>query len=47
MELENYSVTRKGNYEKMNPGIRKMLLDYFEPFNQELYHYLDMDFGWE
>jgi len=47
MKLEHYSVTRKGNYERMKPDTRKMLLDYFKPFNQELYKYLGMDFGWE
>ena len=31
---------------KMDPSTRRRLEAYFEPYNQRLYEYLDVDFGW-
>lgn len=33
-------------YPKMDPSLRKRLLDYFAPYNQTLYSYLGRDFCW-
>jgi len=35
------------SYPKMDPAIRKYLIDYFEPQNQRLYGYLGVNLGWE
>ena len=36
-----------GTYPKhIPPGIRDYLNDYFRPYNEQLYNYLDRDFGW-
>lgn len=32
---------------KMNPEIRKQLLAYYEPYNQQLYQLVGRDFGWD
>jgi hypothetical protein len=37
----------EGHYEReMDPATRRRLERYFEPHNQRLYEYLDVDFGW-
>ena len=37
----------KGVYQQtMNPFTRRQLKAYFEPYNQRLYEYLGVDFGW-
>jgi hypothetical protein len=33
-------------YPKLDKGVRQHLLEYFEPYNQELYDYLGRDFCW-
>ncbi|MFX0017191.1 MAG: sulfotransferase domain-containing protein [Promethearchaeota archaeon] len=33
--------------QKMNTDTRKLLVDYFKPYNQQLYEYLGRDFNWE
>ena len=35
-----------GGYEPMDPATRQRLEAYFEPYNQRLYEYLGVDFGW-
>ena len=45
--LKNYNPYRAGDYPQMNPIIRKQLVDYFRPYNESLYTYLGVDFGWE
>ena len=45
--LNNYGITRKGKYKKqMNSDTRENLKNFFEPFNQKLYHLLERDFKW-
>lgn len=39
-------VRNEGEYEPLDPSIRRQLENYFEPHNQRLYDYLDVDFGW-
>lgn len=46
-ELKNYEVLNSGNYSGMNPSTRKYLIEFFKPYNQELYESLGMDFNWE
>jgi hypothetical protein len=33
-------------YPAMDDATRKMLTDFFRPYNQQLYRLLDEDFGW-
>ncbi len=33
-------------YPKMDQGLRRQLLEYFEPYNQQLYRFLNTDFCW-
>ena len=35
-----------GKYQPIDSATRKRLIDYYEPYNQELYDYLGTDFGW-
>jgi len=35
------------NYPKMNSDTRKKLIEYFKPYNEELYKFLNMDFDWD
>jgi hypothetical protein len=35
-----------GTYEKMNESTRKILSDFFKPYNEELYKFLDVDYHW-
>jgi hypothetical protein len=34
-------------YAPMDRETRQWLADYFEPHNQRLYDFLDIDFGWD
>jgi hypothetical protein len=34
-------------YPKMNETTRQRLADYYRPYNQRLYEYLGVDFGWD
>jgi hypothetical protein len=34
-------------YEKMKDGTRKMLIDYFRPYNEKPYEFLDRDLSWD
>jgi Sulfotransferase domain len=36
-----------GSYAPMSPATRQRLVEFFAPYNQELYEYLGMDFGWD
>lgn len=36
-----------GQYFAMKKRTRKFLVDFYEPYNQELYDLLGVDFGWE
>ena len=46
-KLDNYEIINYGHYALMDPKIEKRLREYFNPYNQELYDYLEFDFGWE
>jgi hypothetical protein len=51
-EYKNYRRPSQKGYRnkevppKMDPEIRKYLVDYFEPHNQRLYNYLGSHFNW-
>ena len=46
-EPEAAEVRNPGTYtERMAPGIRRRLEEYFEPHNRRLYEYLGVDLGW-
>ncbi len=37
---------RPQEYPAMDDTTRRILTDFFEPYNQQLYHLIDADFGW-
>src|SRR5205085_746922 len=43
-EYKQYNNT---TYSKMDPALRKRLVEYFEPHNARLYDFLGVDFGWD
>lgn len=43
-EHKRYNVI---DYQKMDPSVRHGLIEYFRPYNQQLYEYLGIDFGWD
>ncbi|MGH7508112.1 MAG: sulfotransferase domain-containing protein [bacterium] len=45
--LKGYKAFYQGNYERgIPPGLRSRLVDYFEPYNRELYRWLGEEFDW-
>jgi len=47
-ENGNYKVFKQGDYkDDMDPVIRRKLVEYFRPYNQRLYDFLDMKFDWD
>jgi hypothetical protein len=42
-----YSRHNTGEYLDMDAKVRKNLIEYFRPYNQQLYEFLDVNFGWE
>jgi len=45
--LEKYHIVRQGKYDGLNPDTRKKLTEFFKPYNEKLYSYLDRNFEWE
>lgn len=45
--LNNYPKVNAGSYNRVDPGLRKTLAEYFAPYNRQLEEYLGMNFGWE
>lgn len=47
--LEEYSKVDAGKYEKskMDSSVRKQLIEYFKPHNEELYKFLGINYGWD
>jgi hypothetical protein len=43
---ETYSIPNKREYIGVDPFVRQRLDEYYEPYNQRLYDYLGVDFGW-
>jgi hypothetical protein len=46
-EPKHYGKYNAHDYQTMNSATRKRLISYYEPYNQELYQYLGMNFGWD
>jgi tetratricopeptide (TPR) repeat protein len=44
---DNYPKVNAGSYQDVDPNIRKTLVEYFAPYNQQLEKYLGMEFGWQ
>lgn len=42
-----YSAFNAGSYTPMNPATRQRLVEYFAPYNQQLYERLGVNFGWD
>lgn len=47
MKLKEYNKFHKLKYPKMNENTRKKLIEYFRPYNEALYKYLNINFNWE
>lgn len=46
-ELKNREKRNVGSYEKMNNETRKILVDFFKPYNEQLYLLLNQKFDWD
>jgi len=46
-EPEKFKVFNQGKYDGLSAESREKLGAYFEPYNQQLYNLLNMDFGWK
>ncbi len=46
-EVKNLGKKNEAKYHSMNPGTRKFLIDYFKPYNIELYNLLGKEFEWD
>ncbi len=44
---ETYETYNNYTYSKMDPALRKRLIEYFEPHNARLYDFLGVNFGWD
>lgn len=48
LNVAHFRTFNKGTYHKtMNPQTRKILLDYYRPYNRRLENFLDMKFNWD
>ena len=45
-EIPNAKKVNVSQYNKMEPKSRKLLIDFFRPYNEELYKLIGRDFGW-
>ncbi|MEO9277730.1 MAG: sulfotransferase domain-containing protein [Nitrososphaera sp.] len=46
-KIHNLQKMNVGEYNTMNPSIRKMLIDYFKPHNEQLSKLLNRNFHWD
>jgi len=46
-EIKNPKKENVGEYKEMTNDTKKFLIEYFKPYNQELYEFLGRDFHWE
>jgi len=46
-ELGEYKNVNKRKYPPMNPETRKTLIEYYRPYNEQLYEYLGQRFDWD
>ncbi len=45
-EIQNIEKVNVSKYSKMNPDTRKILIDFFKPYNEQLFKFLDRKFDW-
>lgn len=45
-EIPNTEKVNVSKYSKMNPETRKILIDFFKPYNEQLYKFLNRKFDW-
>jgi len=45
-EIPNIEKVNVSKYPKMNPETRKILIDFFKPYNEQLYKFLNRKFDW-
>ena len=46
-EISNIEKVNVSKYSKMNPETRKILIDFFKPYNEQLYQFLNQKFDWD
>jgi hypothetical protein len=46
-ELREYKKFNLGSYHKMDVCLRKKLIDYYKPYNEKLYEYVNINFDWQ
>jgi hypothetical protein len=46
-ELPQYETYNQGGYSKMETAMREQLINYFRPYNEQLYDLLGKDLGWD
>lgn len=46
-EIKNFEIFEAGDYQKMDDNTREFLNNFYEPYNQQLYKYLDLNFNWK
>jgi len=46
-QLQDYPKQNSGNYPPISQSMRRILSDYFRPYNQQLEEYLDRKFNWD
>ncbi|HET7579657.1 MAG TPA: sulfotransferase domain-containing protein [Bacillales bacterium] len=46
-QLNVYEHHNSGDYFKMDPKTRKILVNYYQPYNEELYQFLGTNFNWD
>lgn len=45
-KFSDFKILRKGNYQPIKKETQLSLVDYFKPYNEELYSLIDQDFHW-
>jgi hypothetical protein len=45
-EIPNIDKVNVSKYSQMNPETRKILIDFFKPYNEQLYNFLNRKFDW-
>ena len=45
-EIPNTDKVNVSKYSKMNPDTRKLLMNFFKPYNEQLFKFLDRKFDW-
>ena len=46
-KLDKYPQVNPGSYSDVDSSLRKTLVEYFAPYNQQLEEYLDLQFNWQ